>query len=315
MPVAYGSNAKRRLREQTDPFLIATGDFAQLPFFSIGLAASQPLQRDDMLGVGTGRDGSEPYLDALSVSGDAVLPIDLNNIGYILKMLLGTEVVTGSGADKVHTWTSGKTVLPAYSIEVAHPDLGAYRQFIGVRANTLSADLAPGGPARVSVGLMGMSETTLAASAAGSPTIAPVTRFMNPTGYVKRDGVQLGQVLSGNIRFGNGMNPVRTIRPDNRLEEIELGTSTGGGTITTRYADNSLIAQAISGAPVLFEYGWSISATKYLKLEFPRSYLSRPGAQVSGPGGIELPATWEAAYDPTAGYMMKATLANQFAAY
>lgn len=315
MAVAHGSNFKLLLKVQTDDETLATGNFDQVPVAGdFSLTASQALNRDDLLSAGVGRDGGDPYLDALTVEGNATVPLDTVHIGRWLQLLLGAPTTTGT-TDYVHLFKSGLTALPAMSIEKAFPDVPTYFMYTGVKANTLSMDMSPSGPANAQIGLLGLGETTATTSGAGTPVVTQSQRFMKPTGFITLDGTPLGKVTGGQAQFSNGMAGVRVIRSDNRLDEIDLGQSTANGSLTVRFADNTLAATAIAGTPVALNYGFTISATKSITFKFPRVFLSRPGVSVSGPGGIDMPVQWSASYDATAGYMMAVELRNAQPSY
>lgn len=314
MATAYGSTFKLYAKEQADAETVATGNFAQLPVVSFGLTASQAINRADLLSANVGRDGAGSYLETVMVQGSAVVPVDLINFGYWLKMLLGVATVTGT-TDKTHVFLSGKTALPSFSMEKAFPAVPSFGMYLGVMAGSLSFDLSPNGPANATVALMGLGETQATVTGAGTPTLAPITRFMRPSATIKKDGVALAKVTGGSMTFSNGLSMVQTIRNDNRIDSIDLGQSTAGGDLRIRYADNTLITQAIAGTPCALEYAFSISATKSIKFEFPRVLISRPGVEVTGPGGIELPVSWQADFDATVGAMMRVTLSNQQSAY
>lgn len=307
MATARGSTFKLRIKKQTNPETLATGNFTQVPCLSFGLTGAQALGRDDLLSANQGRDGSDPYLDTITVEGSAVVPQETVNYGHWLTMLLGAPTTTGT-TDLTHVWKSGATTLPSYSIEKAFPEVPAFDMFLGVQANTLSLDLTPSGPANATIGLLGLNETTASTTGAGTATYAPGQRFMKPSATITKDGVALAKVVGGSVNFSNGMTGVRTIRSDNRMEEIDVGTATAGGDLRIRFADNTLKSQAIASTPCALVYGFQISATKSIEYSFPRVFLSRPGVTVDGPGGIEMPVSWQAAWDSTAAAMMTVTL-------
>ncbi|MFK4047657.1 phage tail tube protein [Roseomonas mucosa] len=315
MPVgAQGSSFKLLVKQETTENVQATGNFVQLPCYTFDLAGSQDLQTDQILSAGFGRDAADPFLDVLNVQGGGRVPVDLVSTGYWLKFLLGSPVDTGT-TDVTHVFKSGSTALPTFTAEKAFPDAGLFEDFTGVRANTLTMDLAPSGAADMTIGLMGVSAAVAGATIGGTPTIPALTRFLKAQGGITLDGAALGRVTGGNLNFSNNMTPVRTIRSDNRLEGIDFGQATAGGQLTLRLADTTLINKAVSNTPVALAYSYVISATKSLLFEFPRTFLSRPGIPVNGPSGVELPASWQAAYDPTAGCLMRVTLKNQIATY
>jgi hypothetical protein len=117
------------------------------------------------------------------------------------------------------------------------------------------------------------------------------------------------------MNMSNNMSGVQTIRSDMRLEEIDFGNFTAGGDLRIRFRDNTLKTQAIASTPCSLEYSFTISATKLIKFEFAEVYLSRPGVELSGPAGLELPVTWEASFGATAGYLARVTVINQIASY
>lgn len=48
----------------------------------------------------------DPYRDFIELTGDAVVPLDLTNIGHWLRMLLGSPTTTGT-TDFTHVFKSG----------------------------------------------------------------------------------------------------------------------------------------------------------------------------------------------------------------
>jgi hypothetical protein len=70
--------------------------FTQLPFISTTLSAERPLLDDDILGLG--RDPQAPVGDAITADGDMVVPIDVDGIGYWLKLIFGQPTSTGTVA-------------------------------------------------------------------------------------------------------------------------------------------------------------------------------------------------------------------------
>lgn len=314
MATAYGANAKVYLKAQTDAETPATGNYLQVPFISFGLTGAQALGQDNVLGMGAGRDVGDPYLDTITVDGSAVVPVDLVAFGHWLKLLLGLPTTTGT-TDFTHVFTSGKATLPYYSIEKAYPEVPSFDRYLGVRAGTLSLDMSPSGPANATFGLMGLDETNSTTSGAGTPVATNGARLMRASSYIKKDGVSLGKVIGGSINFTNGMTPLRTIRADNRNEDIDLGSSAGNGEVRMRFADNVLKAQAMAGTPSVLTYGFAISATKSVEFEFARGFFSRPRNEISGPGGIDLTAQWMASSVATANPLLKVTLKNQVASY
>ncbi|MCK8787640.1 phage tail tube protein [Roseomonas sp. NAR14] len=316
MPVgAQGSNFRLLAKQEASEGVLATGNFSQLPAYTFELSGAQELQSDQILSANAGRDASDPFLDVLTVQGNARVPVDLVNFGTWLKLLLASPVTTGT-TDMTHVFSSGATGLPTDSFEKAFPDVAQFFQYTGVRANTLQLDFSPSGAADATFGLLGTGETKTTTTAAGTPTLAAgFTRFLKKQGAIKMNGTTLGRVTAGTLNFSNNMEPVRTIRSDDRLEGVDFGQATAEGNLTVRFSDGTLIDQAVSNTPASLEYSYTISGTKSLTFLFPRVFLSRPGIPVNGPGGIDLAMTWRASNNGSSGTLMQVTLKNAVAGY
>lgn len=73
-----------------------TSGYKLLAFKSFGLDSERPLGYDPLLGQG--RDAADPYYDAITVSGDIGIPLDVRNLGFWLHGLLGTDTSANVGA-------------------------------------------------------------------------------------------------------------------------------------------------------------------------------------------------------------------------
>ena len=63
-----------------------------LPFVSAGIGGDQALIKSNLLG--RGRNPQDPILDSVNDSGDCVVPVDVRNIWFWLKLLMGAPVTT-----------------------------------------------------------------------------------------------------------------------------------------------------------------------------------------------------------------------------
>lgn len=70
----------------------AAGNYRRLPFVSVNLGDEQGLLEDDL--IGQGGDPLAPGQDVVNNRGDLVVPVDLRNIGFHLRGLLGAPVST-----------------------------------------------------------------------------------------------------------------------------------------------------------------------------------------------------------------------------
>lgn len=296
----------------------ATGNYRRLPVKSFSLTSTENIQTEVVLSSpATTRDPMDPYRDFIDLAGDAVVPLDLNNIGHWLRMLLGAPVTSGS-VNFTHVFRSGSNALPSASFEKVYSDIaGANEGYTGVRVNTMSLPVQPSGAADVTFGMMGLSYTANLTSAPGTPTTAAFTRFNRFQGTVQRNAAALPAFMQGTINFSNAMEPVKAIRSDRRIEGIDWAepTLTFEGTVRLTAANAAILTEAIAGTPSAFSYGLQISGTQSLLVELPRMTLTPTGPRLEGPMGIDIPVRGTGSFDSGVAAMMRVTLLNQVASY
>jgi len=92
---ARGANAQIAFAFSTAGYgSVPTTGFRPVPMVSVDLGEDQGLQEDDLLGLG--REEREADEGVINNEGGSVVPVDLRNFGYWLKLLLG-EPVTSAG--------------------------------------------------------------------------------------------------------------------------------------------------------------------------------------------------------------------------
>lgn len=295
-----------------------TGNYRKLPVKSFSLAPTENLQQDFVLSSPAAtRDPMDPFRDFVELAGDAVVPLDLTNLGHWLRMLLGSPTTTGA-TDFTHVFKSGSNALPSAAFEKVYGDIsGAHEGYLGVRANTLNMPIQPSGAADATIGMMGLSHTPNLTSAPGTPTTAAFERFQRFQGSVSRNGSALPAFMTGVLTFSNGMEAVKAVRNDRRIEGIDWGETSAqfDGTVRLTTANAVILTDAIAGTPCALSYLLQITAVKSLLIELPRVTLTPTGPRLEGPMGIDLPVKGIASFDATAVCMLRATLKNQTATY
>jgi hypothetical protein len=295
-----------------------TGNYRKLPVKSFSLVPTENIQTEVVLSSpATTRDPMDPYRDFIDLAGDAVVPLDLTNIGHWLRMLLGTPTTTGT-TNYTHVYQSGSSALPTAAFEKVYGDVsGAHEGYLGVRANTMNLPVQPSGTADVTFGLMGLSHTANLTSVPGTPTAATFERFNRFQGSIQRNAAALPAFMSGTINFSNAMEAVKAIRSDRRIEGIDFAETTASfeGTVRLTTANAAILTDAIAGTPCSFSYALTISATKSLTVFLPRMTLTPTGPRLEGPMGIDIPVRGTGSFDATAACMMRVTLLNQTASY
>lgn len=287
----------------------AASAYIRLPFVSSNLGAEQGLITSDLLGQG--RAPLDPTYDVVNNDGDVVVPIDEFPLGFWLTLLLGAPVATADtpvAGLTTFAFSSGQLQLPSMSIEIGHPDRPAYSTHYGVRANTLQIQMQRSGLASATIGLIGKGETVAAlTSSTGMAGAADGKRFAQASGSISIDGVLMGEVVSANLSYSNGLEKDETIKPDGEINDVDPGMPMVSLGLTTKFADLSIYNKATSGTPVAVALSWAIGQRK-LTINLPRLFLPRSKRPITGPGGIQ--AEFQAQGASVGGVLMTATLIN-----
>lgn len=312
MARARGANAIMAAAFETTYGTPPVSGYKKLPFVSAALGEEQNLIESDLLGLG--REPLPPSKDVANNEGDVVVPVDLRNFGYWLKLLLGAPTTTGAGP-YTHTFVSGALSLPSMAIEIGLPDVPSYGMNFGARANSMSIKMQRSGLLNATMGLIAQGETRAASSGAGTPTEAAIERFSQGIGAIERNGVALGNVVSAELSYSNNLDKVETIRPDGRIEDAEPAMVAAAGNVVVRFANTTLLDQAVNGTACELSFGWEIDANRSLLFTLHEVYLPRPKLSVSGPGGVQATFAFQAAKDPSLNKTMTAVLVNDVETY
>ncbi|MGR3599190.1 MAG: phage tail tube protein [Heliomarina sp.] len=289
----------------------ASGSFWKMPFASTTLGSEQPLLSNELLGYG--RDPLPPAKDAITADGDVVVPLDPSFLGIWLKALFGEPATTGASAPYAHEFTSGAYNLPSFSAEVGNPDVPSFRMLSGIKANSINWTMQRSGLVTATVACIAQGETTATSTAVGTMTELPLQRFGAFTGAIKRNGTQLGNIVSGQITYTNNLDRVETIRDDGKIDGADEGETMLSGEIVVRFADTTLLDQAHDGDPCALDFGYTIDAGNSLNLVAHEVYLPKPRLPITGPGGMQATFAWQAALNAVEGCMATVTLVNAMA--
>lgn len=228
----------------------------------------------------------------------------------------GTTLAGGSASGPYnHVFLSGALALPSAAIEVGMPDVPSYGMNFGAMANTLSVQLQRSGLLNATIGIIAQGETRLGSSGAGSPTETVIERFTQFTGQIRRNGVPLGNVVSGRFNFSNGLDKVEVIRPDGRIAGADPAMLAVNGEIAVRFADTALLDLAVAGTAIELVFEWQIAAGKLLRHTVHNVFLPKPKLPITGPAGVQASFNWQASEHPSLQTTCTVTLINDVASY
>ncbi|MGC4094635.1 MAG: phage tail tube protein [Polyangiaceae bacterium] len=184
------------------------------------MAPEEPGPSGFVSGAGSQQDAARclaPIKDAVTADGEVVVPIDVEAFGFWLKATFGAPTTTGT-TPKTHTFQSSNWTLPSMAIEVALPEVPRFAMYAGCVMDQLSWQMRRSGLLTATARLIAQGEAIAATTAAGAPTVLGLQRFGHFNGVVKRNGTALGNVVSADITYANGLDRIETIRNDGKIE-------------------------------------------------------------------------------------------------
>jgi hypothetical protein len=313
MARAQGARSQLALAFESVYGTAPASGYTKMPFASETLSSEQPLIDNELLGYG--RDPLAPIRGAVTADGDIVVPVDVDGIGFWLKAAFGAAVVTGT-TPKTHTFKSGGVAIPSMAIEVGNPEVPNFSMFAGVVLDKLAFQMARTGNLQATASLVAQGETPSTTAQSGTlAALAQLKRFGHFNGAIKRNGVALGNIVSGDFAYSNNLDRVETIRADGKIDGADPTIAAMTGSIVARFADTTLRDQAIAGTSCALEFSWVISANESLTFTVHEVYLPVPRREITGPQGIQATFNWQAALNSAAGCMVTAVLKNAVASY
>jgi hypothetical protein len=240
--------------------------------------------------------------------------MDAASIGFWLKAAFGAPTTTGT-ASKTHTFQSGNWNLPSFAIETGMPEVPRYAMYAGCKLDSLSWQMGRSGLLTATASIVAQGETVATTSAAGSLADLTLTRFGHFNGSITRNGQAIGNVVTADINYANNLDRIETIRSDGKIDGADPSVAALTGNIVVRFADQTLVTQAINGEACTLEFDYALTGGVGLKLTAHAVYLPRPRVEIAGPQGIQATFDWQAALAADPGRMCTVVLTNAVAGY
>jgi len=313
MARAQGARAQMALAFETTYGTPPVSSFTKMPFASTSLGAEQPLQTSELLGYG--RDPQAPIKDAVTADGDVVIPIDAEAFGFWLKATFGAPTTTGAEAPYSHEFRSGNWALPSLSIETGMPEVPRFAMYSGCMVDSLNWQMARSRLLTATASIVAQGETIGTTTVAGTPANITLKRFGHFNGAITRNGANIGNVVSADINYANNLDRIETIRADGKIDGADPSIAALTGNVVVRFADQTLVSQAINGEACELEFSYTLASGENLTLTAHAVYLPRPRIEISGPQGVQATFDWQAASDAGLGRMCTVTLTNDRGTY
>jgi hypothetical protein len=313
MARAQGARAQMALAYETVYGTPPLSGFTKMPFASTSLGSEQPLLNSELLGYG--RDPLAPIKDAVTADGDVMVPIDAEAFGFWLKAAFGAPTTTGAAAPYTHEFQSGSWTLPSMSIETGMPEVPRFAMYSGCVLDQLSWQVQRSGLLTATARLVAQGETVATTTSVGTPAELGLKRFGHFNGAISRNGSALGNVVSAEITYSNNLDRIETIRGDGRIDGADATMAALTGRIEVRFADSTLVAQAINGEACEISFAYVLPSGEGFTFTAHAVYLPIPRIEISGPQGVQASFDWQAAKANSPARMCTAVLINSIASY
>ena len=241
---------------------------------------------------------------------------------YSLASNNANAVVSGahlSGGGYSHIYQSGAAVLPSFALEVGHANVPAYFLHTGCMLDSMALNFQRSGAANATLNVIAQGETRYSSSQGGTPTRRPFKPFSQFNGAITRNGVALANVTSAQFTYSNGSETIPTLRNDALIEGVDPTILSATGSIDVRFADTTLIDDAINDTPIELELAYRLGGLDgnhfSLAWTFHEVYLPRPRVPISGPGGVQTSFNWQAVFSEDLEKSVTVTLKNDVASY
>ena len=312
MARAQGARAQMALGFETVYGTPPVSGFTKMPFASTSLGSEQPLLNSELLGYG--RDPLAPIKDAVTADGDVMVPIDAEAFGFWLKAAFGDPITSGVGP-YTHEFRSGSWTLPSMSIETGMPEVPRFAMYSGCVLDQLSWQVQRSGLLTATARLVAQGETIATTTGAGTPAELALQRFGHFNGAISRNGSALGNVVSAEITYANNLDRIETIRSDGKIDGADPSIAALTGRIEVRFADSTLVTQAINGDPCEISFAYVLPSGESFTFTVHAVYLPRPRIEISGPQGVQATFDWQAAKATSPARMCTAILTNDVETY
>ena len=288
-----------------------SGQYIKLPFNSLGLGSDEDFIQPNTI---TGnRFDVEPVLGNISCGGSITVPLDVRNIGYWLKLMMGEPVTTGSGT-YTHTFTSS-TTIPSATIERGHPDIGSYHLFNGCKLNSMAFDFTKGQELVVSMNILGKGETLGTTSVDGDPGEEVFNRFNAKGVSVTEGGGATTIIRNVSVNVSNELDgEVYTLDGTGFRDSLPEAGFMVNGNYRALFNDQALYTKMINNTETSLTVVVS-DGTNSLTLQMDEIKYPRKMPEDNGAGVINLPVEFKSYSQDDADSPLTIILVNDVASY
>ncbi|MBB3995307.1 hypothetical protein GGR95_002962 [Sulfitobacter undariae] len=294
------------------------GNFYALPFYSCNTSPSQELNEDEAI-YGDAFPG-DAVGGLQNLSGNMVVPMGLNSIGWHLRSILGAPVTTEITAGKhQHVFTAGALPGLQYMTQcLSHRRVDQHFVQDSLVATSFEVQARKNSErARATMNMIGRAEVPVAATLDATPVSYAVDPV--PVGFA-------GKCLVGTTETAAITGASLTLNSGNEADQetlnglptaaaIDWGRWSVTGSLDARFRDRVWYDRALNGEAIDLALTWSVSADYSLELRCPSVRIERTGIPVEGRGIISSSFSLRANRPVAGASLFTATLKNTVDTY
>lgn len=271
--------------------------FARRHFYDFSPSPQSEPQDDDIMGGGFAYsiDSRPAAPDLERGSLRVVWPLDLLQIGHVLGEFFGAGISTGTGPYN-HTFNSGVAVIPSTTFERKLSGT-QFDGTVGAVCRSLQFPIgADRGYTRINADYFARQVLDqYGASIAGTPDMPELAaRVPRAVGSIKRNGVALGAIISGDVTLTNVLGE-DNYSGSKFIDDVQLEGRTVALNLTGRFKGTALrdlgkiaVGQYLQDAQDI-ELAWELSANLKLVMTIRNVRFAKVGIGTAGPGRLDVP--------------------------
>lgn len=248
------------------------------------------------------------------VSGNIVTDLLPEGLEILIRHVLGNPTVTsqqqGSSTTYKHTFYGADGYLPGLTIEKGFINISKYFLYTGCRLNSMAINFVQEGFHDVTFDFVGKEEPVPAATSfdpgavtyqgddksgyTGYQCVVSTTIPANGGTPVPGSYVALGNVVSGSINIANNIETDGYVLGSPFRASAEYGTRQCTGNFTTFFENTNLYDHFISGTECGIRFTLNNGLGQKMTITFPLVKLGGESPKIAGPGGLNLPMSFQA---------------------
>jgi hypothetical protein len=152
----------------------------------------------------------------------------------------------------------------SFTMEMGHPDIGAYQKHLGVLVDKFSLSFVPEGIVTGKFSLISKSVAAGATSAFGTTTAAPTDSPMDSfSGTIKLAGAVVANITKADLALDNGIETAKVLG-QNSLADAVLGRASVSGTLTALFQDQTMLNMFLNETETSLELKAAFGTKSYI---------------------------------------------------